>query len=242
MQNVIRNRVEHSPHIHFRPAEILCSILEINEKLLVKKFNGSLKNKFSNATKQRILKNQDFLRRNITPELYCRIDRITHAETGYIKCETGVVFNSVKLSNMLKNARFLFSFIATVGPEIDREMKRQTKQRRLSDAFVLDVMASLAIENMVDYIWKSVKAFCREKGLYTTLRLSPGYCDWPLEEQQKLFFLFKSRQSAITLSPSHLMTPRKTISGIFGISQHAQDAEHNPCRRCHKSKCPTRRV
>jgi hypothetical protein len=84
----------------------------------------------------------------------------------------------------------------------------------------------------------------QELGLGTTVRFSPGYCDWSLREQITLFRMVKTRSIGVSLSPSALMKPRKSVSGVFGLSADgpASRVRSNPCLMCEKLDCFSRRV
>jgi len=59
----------------------------------------------------------------------------------------------------------------------------------------------------------------RDSGKKITNRYSPGYCGWDVTEQHKLFQLMPENYCGIKLTPSALMDPVKSISGIIGIGK-----------------------
>lgn len=72
-------------------------------------------------------------------------------------------------------------------------------------------------------------------------QMSPGSLkEWPLSQQQDLFALIGEVPEAIgvTLRPSYLMTPFKSISGL---AFPAEDGYEN-CRLCPMANCPGRRA
>jgi cobalamin-dependent methionine synthase I len=105
-------------------------------------------------------------------------------------------------------------------------------------------MGSTVIESMVDKFHKSMEKRYRAKGGRVTLRFSPGYCDWHITEQEKLFRALDSNHLDVELTDSCLMQPRKSISGIFGVlpsSINPPAPPYNPCSKCKKKNCPSRR-
>ncbi|MBW2045601.1 MAG: hypothetical protein JRI96_12075 [Deltaproteobacteria bacterium] len=101
----------------------------------------------------------------------------------------------------------------------------------------------MAVENMVDKFHSEfiTRTKMDSKGL--TLRFSPGYCDWSIEDQKKLFNVFHSNHLEVQLRDSCFMSPRKSISGIFGIGPfHLDFSEHNPCLECSRVDCTMRRT
>jgi len=73
-------------------------------------------------------------------------------------------------------------------------------------------------------------------------RFSPGYCDWGLNQQEKVFKALNGDSAGIRLTKRCLMVPQKSISGIIGIGLAENNVEsYNPCDTCKKEDCPGRR-
>ncbi|MBN1902577.1 hypothetical protein JW926_14730 [Candidatus Sumerlaeota bacterium] len=71
--------------------------------------------------------------------------------------------------------------------------------------------------------------------------MSPGSLkDWPLEEQIPLFSLLGDTRESIgvSLTESLLMTPTKTISGIWFATEESFES----CQLCPREECPARRA
>ncbi|MBE9572223.1 MAG: hypothetical protein IMF11_16465 [Proteobacteria bacterium] len=95
---------------------------------------------------------------------------------------------------------------------------------------------------MVEKFHQRITAKYESENKGVTLCFSPGYCDWPITEQKKIFTLFDSNATGIELLDSCMMRPRKSISGVFGIYNDIQKAPYNPCLDCSKKNCNGRRV
>jgi hypothetical protein len=134
-------------------------------------------------------------------------------------------------------------FTATLGPAIDLEIRRLTQNNCLSDAFIIDTMGSVAVEQLVERFYQLMRSYFINQGKGVTLRFSPGYCDWPLQEQRKVFRLVKGDLIGVQLTDSCLMTPQKSVSGIFGITKDVESGQkpYNPCSICGKLDCSARR-
>jgi cobalamin-dependent methionine synthase I len=75
-----------------------------------------------------------------------------------------------------------------------------------------------------------------------TLPYSPGYCGMAITEQQKLFQVFEGRTAGVTLTPSCLMQPIKSVSGLIGLAPaEVVEADISPCDRCEHRNCNMRR-
>ncbi len=62
--------------------------------------------------------------------------------------------------------------------------------------------------------------------------------------QKKLFSMFDSNELDVELTDSCFMQPRKSISGVFGITafnSNQSTHSYNPCLECNRRDCSERR-
>ena len=178
------------------------------------------------------------------PQLHHCIQEIDRIEIESVGLEGGTTFRSRKLAQALKDSEEVVCFVATVGSGLDQEIGRLMAEKRLSGAYVLDAMGSVAVEDMVEQFYQRKQAEFAAENKSVTIRFSPGYCDWPVSDQKPLFSLFGSDYTGVELLDSCLMTPRKSISGVFGLFHSTNphlDPPYNPCRDCKKTDCVARR-
>lgn len=154
-----------------------------------------------------------------------------------------LVFHSARLATALKRCDRITVFLATVGKDMDNTISRLIKQNRITDAFIYDAIGSVAVEKTVEAFHDNYESVSLSDGEATTLRFSPGYCDWPVQEQKKIFRLLDNTQIDVELNSSCLMTPRKSVSGVFGIGSNGfiTRRNSNPCRFCDMDRCLVRR-
>ncbi|MBT8341879.1 MAG: hypothetical protein HKP58_16205 [Desulfatitalea sp.] len=182
----------------------------------------------------------------LKPGLSYRILDLMDVDRGGILLSDGTRFKSPKLAKSMIHAEKVCCFVATVGPVVDFEVAHLMKKRRYADAYVLDAMGAMSAESVVDQFYQRLGRQWREKKGGVTLRFSPGYCDWPIQEQRPLFNLFDNKSIPnVTLNDSCLMTPRKSVSGLFGLLPKGSLGifpSYNPCLSCGKRDCIARRV
>ena len=83
---------------------------------------------------------------------------------------------------------------------------------------LLQGLGAERVESLCDAFDEEVKAVCKEHGKETRFRYSPGYGDWPLEVQRRLFELLDApRKVGVSLTDSLLMVPSKSVSAIIGV-------------------------
>ncbi|MBW1727715.1 MAG: hypothetical protein JRJ62_09060 [Deltaproteobacteria bacterium] len=198
----------------------------------------------SYSARLKIEKLEPVFEKLVKPSLYHQNTGIDSVKKGTVHLEEGPEFKSPKLSKMLKDCDDIICYIATLGDSVDCEIKRLMDKKHMAEAYILDAMASAAAENMVATFHRRMKDKYKNQGKQVTLCFSPGYCDWAITEQKKLFKLLDSQEVDVKLNDSCLMTPRKSISGVFGIQSDYEngDKTYNPCWDCNRKDCPARRA
>lgn len=216
--------------------------LERNE--LTRLLGGRKTSRFSHSLQTKIRGLGVVAEKLIKPVIYYQRKGLEPQKGDSIRLEGGIAFRSPRISKVISTCEEIVCFIATIGDDIENETKKLLKENRLSEAYILDAMGSVAVENMVDRFHKGFITRTHMDGKGITLRFSPGYCDWPITDQKKLFDLFSSNHLRVELKDSCFMRPRKSITGVFGITSsnsHPPLYSYNPCSECGKGDCPMRR-
>lgn len=129
-------------------------------------------------------------------------------------------------------------FIVTIGEEISRMSRDAFQSREYELGYIYDVIGSELVESTANALHKIIED---EQG-YCMSRYSPGYNDWDIREQQKLFQLFFGEETdggifipdiGVKLFPSSIMMPEKSISAIIGYS----DRKMGGCKDCNQTGC-----
>lgn len=202
--------------------------------------DGRRSPKFSSSVSSKVQTWEKRFERLMEPRLFYRVHSLENDGRGLVRLSQDVSFCSRKLAKSLQDSEKVICFIGSIGSAVDREITRLFRANRLSEAYILDAMGSVAVESMVEQFQQEVEHRYKNEDKSTTLRFSPGYCDWPVTEQKKLFQLFPSKDIDVELSDSCLMKPRKSISGVFGITPR-KSSPYNPCLDCRRRDCETRR-
>lgn len=149
----------------------------------------------------------------------------------------GVIFNPAKVvTTQLRNSSEIAVFVCTAGVLISGHSKKLMDEGDLMAGYVFDVLGSVIVEKAMDKIQEFLKIEMNSRGLGVTDRFSPGYCDWDVAEQQKLFSLLPEKFCGIILSESSLMSPIKSVSGIIGIGPELRQKGYQ-CDWCNDKTC-----
>jgi hypothetical protein len=147
------------------------------------------------------------------------------------------VFNPSKTVNIqFKNAGSLALFVSTAGAEITEYSKNLTKNGDPLSGFIFDVLGSVAVEKAADKMIQSLETDMQKSGLKISDSFSPGYCDWSVSEQQKLFSLLPANFCGVSLSESSLMWPIKSVSGMVAIGSNMEQKGYQ-CYWCNDRNC-----
>jgi len=98
---------------------------------------------------------------------------------------------------------------------------------------IFDSAATALVERAADAANARARAYAAKQGSFTSWRFSPGYGDLPLAVQRDfLAALDATRQLGITLTPSNLMVPTKSVTAIVGVHPDPQPGLESSCAVC----------
>lgn len=175
-----------------------------------------------------------------SPAYSFAIKRVLSVAENTSIIEDSVVLESRVIARLLEPCEKAAIFVVTVGNSIEKEIRRLAENDMSLEAVVLDAVASLSVEQLASVVGQKIRRLVSPDGFTLSRRFSPGYCDWPLHQQERIFQILGDATAGIILTKNQQMRPEKSISGIIGLSK-ANIATYNPCRNCQKRDCPGRR-
>ena len=153
-----------------------------------------------------------------------------------IKFQVGkIVFGQVKKADSVA------VFLCTAGEEIGVRSRNAMKDRDFLKGYIFDIVGTEIVEAAADLMQGDLEKNMRDSGKKITNSYSPGYCGWDVTEQHKLFQLIPENYCGIKLTPSALMDPVKSISGIIGIGENVKNNPYT-CRLCNQNDCVYRSI
>ena len=145
--------------------------------------------------------------------------------------EGGVSFNSRDLALRLRGAKEAALLIVTVGEELEEEVDRRFQNGESASAYMLDILASTAVACLVRNMKSVIEDHVRSKGYHAMTHgvclgkkcpvyrdcggavihwWSPGYGDWSVLENKKVFTVLDGTQIGVQVKESGMMIPRKS--------------------------------
>ncbi len=147
----------------------------------------------------------------------------------------GVRLESRVLRKNLESAQRVFPFVVTIGAELEEAARARDDYLEQYD---LDTIGNVALQDAI----QSLRNRLQEQYVIDKLSyMNVGSLeDWPLAQQRPLFSLLGDVEGAIgvRLSPSMLMHPGKTESGIF----FPTEVTFFNCQLCPRKGCPSRKA
>lgn len=179
----------------------------------------------------------DHCRTICTPRVgYSTFDSPVIFKEGTMRLKEHTFSLNTLVASALYGSEEVALFIGTCGSEIEHYSKRLIKDGNSLEGLIVDLIGSEIAEGVAEYIHGKLSSDMELKGWKTTNRYSPGYCNWPVSDQQMLFALMENNLSGVGLTDSSLMIPIKSVSGIIGLGAKVIKRDYG-CARCEADHC-----
>lgn len=147
------------------------------------------------------------------------------------------------LGSHIKGAEAVRVFLVTIGGALEEQSRALMSKGDELRGYLFDCIGSIAVESMAEEAEKTLRREAAKKGLSVSMRFSPGYCGWPIEDQKKLDKLLDFSRAGVRLTENYMMVPLKSISAVVGIGPKGLfSGTKSPCAACDKKDCNYRRT
>jgi len=166
-----------------------------------------------------------------------------------IRHEKVVLANGAKIGGgpvaaVIGGAADLVVAVCTVGSRISERADFYAGGKDLFRGMVLSDLASYAVDLVRQGVCELVEDEAKGNGLHVSTPLSPGESEWSVREQATIFSLIDAGRIGVTLTPSMVMRPLKSISLVMGVGARPMGSEGGTsCDFCTiRDRCAYRRV
>jgi hypothetical protein len=105
-------------------------------------------------------------------------------------------------------------------------------------SFISYCFSNTLIQTSSDELRRQILEHLQIPSEQLTQRYAPGYCGWPLTDQEILLNILKPESIGVTRAiNSFALQPEQTITGVYGIRNEAQIRENMPCYTCTSISC-----
>ena len=151
-------------------------------------------------------------------------------QTDGVRLECGLLLPGRDLAAHLRGCSRAALLAATLSAPVDALLRRaQAEDQAAADA--LDCCATAALEAVCDLAEAEIRA--RFPGCSFPFRFSPGYGDLPIELQDPILRLLDApRRVGLCATDRHILTPRKSVTAVLGISDGEISPQKRGCASC----------
>jgi len=178
----------------------------------------------------------------IKPNYIREEKKIISSGNDFIELEGGVRLSVGKIARYIGGAKTVVLFLVTISDKIESRAGELTKGKEPLEGYLLDRIGSFAVESLAEAVENKIRKDHLKINKSVSRRYSPGYCDWPIEEQRILSGIIDFSQVGVSLNESCMMKPKKSISAIVAIADIGVfTGSGSTCGTCEKDNCAYRR-
>lgn len=151
-------------------------------------------------------------------------------QTDGVRLDCGLLLPGRDLAAHLRGCSRAALLAATLSAPVDALLRR-AQAEDLAAAVALDCCATAAVEAVCDLAEAEIRA--RFPGCSFPFRFSPGYGDLPIELQDPILRLLDApRRVGLCATDRHILTPRKSVTAVLGISDGEVSPQKRGCTSC----------
>ncbi len=156
---------------------------------------------------------------------------------------TSLTLTGRDICSLLRECSSCILLALTLGASLDRLLRR-AQISSMADAFLLDLCASNAAEELCDAVNRTLEEEFERRGSFLTDRFSPGYGDLSIGLQGEICRVLQTeKRIGLTANSSSILIPSKSITAIIGIADRPQPKKISGCRNCRmKETCGFRKA
>ncbi len=144
--------------------------------------------------------------------------KIINKGNSIIRLDNGLMFESAKLSSLLKDSGEVLLMAATAGRRVVETISSDISEGNPAAGVILDAVASQTADATIDWIEELAgNLLAREGRKLTRLRYSPGYGDLSLTSQSDIFRAMKLDKLDMEITEKYMLIPEKSVIAIAGI-------------------------
>ena len=120
----------------------------------------------------------------------------------------------------------------TLGPAVDAQIRR-AGVGDIAAGVASDALGSALAAQAAEAAEAALRQWAAKEGKYLTGRFSPGYGDWDIAVQPLVANALDTvRRAGLCVTDTNLMTPRKSVTAILGVSDHPVKGKLAGCGHC----------
>jgi hypothetical protein len=188
------------------------------ETVLIRLGYWRLSTKIDEKTENLIKENLSAAQKLINPKAAVIFDDII-VKQDEVLCKNGLKIQSKDVAKLFKNCFKMYGLAITIGEALEKRRDFFIKEKETFKALIFDAAGSVAAEETITSANKQIKEYEEKNGNVLTKRYSPGYGDWPIENQKDFLSKLSADKIGIRLTNAYLMKPEKSTSAVLGVKK-----------------------
>ena len=176
----------------------------------------------------------------LEPAAACEYYPVTGMSGVQISLEGDKAVHGPALPALFLEAKELAVIICTIGPKLEKQASGYTKNGQALRGMLLDGIGSAAIDTLIPETLRIIAKEVSARGYEISSPVNPGMPGFPMSEQWDLLELTKAHKIGVSLTPSEILVPRKSVSMVIGIGPRmTRWTQAEVCARCSlRETCP----
>ena len=167
---------------------------------------------------------------------------VTGMSPDQISLEGNKAIHGPALPATLPEAKELAIIVGTIGPRLEKQVTDYFNRDEPLRGMLLDGIGSAAVDTLAPEVLRLIASEISSRGYEISSPVYPGMPGFPMTEQWNLLELVNTHEIDVSLTPSGMMVPRKSVSMVIGIGpKMTRWTQVEVCARCSLRKtCPYR--
>jgi hypothetical protein len=167
----------------------------------------------------------------VQPAVVYRVLNVQSLRHETLTLQGGGTLKSGLIAEHLAQADQVAMIVCTLGDGLEKRISTLMQSDSVL-GFALDGFGTVAMEVLGSAICAKLEVDARERRNYTSIPLSPGAVEWPVDAgQRQIFSMLDTSSIGVVLNESFQMIPRKSTSMVLGIGAVPFTAGR-PCDFC----------
>lgn len=158
---------------------------------------------------------------------------VTGMSPDQVSLEGNKAIQGPLLPAIFPEAKELTVLVGTIGPKLEAQVTTFSKSGAALRGMILDGIGTAAVDMLVPEALRLIAAKVSSRGYEISSPVNPGMPGFPITEQWNLLELVNTQEIGVSLSPSGILVPRKSVAMVIGIGpKMTRWTQAEVCARC----------
>ena len=155
-------------------------------------------------------------------------------DTHTFLCNDPFVIEGATVRSYLEHTEVAIIMAVTLGKEVEDAADQLFMNKEFTKGILMDSAISVATEQMVGQLCGYIDSLGAPEGYRILWRITPGHSDTPQKQEVTLAQALQAQQIGVSITPTNMLVPRKTITAIVGMNHVGGDSSCSPdgCASC----------